>query len=116
MSGLTLVLNSSNFKTTAQALCANSNLLMDHPDLQSYTVQSSVSPETFQAFLRALEEGSDLALTPDDFAELSSLCDEFGVGRLKRACEQFVQSVSVGSSLDFRFANSEFEFGEKLTI
>jgi hypothetical protein len=110
--GLTLVLGTSHFRIAAQDLCHHSSLLADRPGLQTYTVQTDVSPQTFRAFLDAIEAGSDLPLTPDNVPELSLLCEEFGAVKLKRACDHFVEPVPIGPAVQFRFENIELAFEE----
>jgi hypothetical protein len=110
---ITLILGTSNFNISAQSLHLNSNLLIDHPNLQTYKVQSEVSSQTFEAFVRAIEEGSDLFVTADNFSELLLLCEEFGTEKQKRVCERFVGRVSVGSTKDLGFENMELEFEEQ---
>jgi hypothetical protein len=110
MCRVALVLGTRNFDVAAQTLRLNSDFFMNHPGLKSYTVQTPVSLQTFQAFLRALEEFSDLPLTPGNLPEVSRLCEEFGVVRLKRVCDHFVQSPPSVSSVDFRLENMESQF------
>jgi hypothetical protein len=110
---MTLVLGTSSFTIRAQALRPNSDLFMYHPDLQTYRVQAHVSPDTFRAFLHSIEEGSDLCLTPENVSEFSLLGDEFGMDRLKRACDHFVHvPVPVGSAIDFRLETGEIKLEE----
>jgi hypothetical protein len=111
---VTLVLGHSNFKVQAQPFLLNSNLVLTHPDLKIYKVQTQASEPTFREFVRAIEEGSDLSLSPDNLGELSSLSEEFGIGRLQRACDTFDLRVSLRASIDFHLANSARDFTEKV--
>jgi hypothetical protein len=110
ISRVALVLGTRNFSIAAQTLRFNSDFFMNHPCLQSYTVQTQVAPQTFEVFLRALEEDSDLHLTADNLPELSRLCEEFGVPKLKRVWDHFVQSPPAVSSRDFHVENIESQF------
>jgi hypothetical protein len=98
MPDLNLLLGRSKFTVATRALRLNSSLLLDHPGLESkgtYRVQTTVrSRETFEGFLGALEEGSDLSVTRDNFMELSLLCDEFGAGKLRVRFDQVVRPAN----------------------
>jgi hypothetical protein len=61
-----------------------------------------------------MEAGSDLPLNPNNFSELSLLCEEFGASGLKRVRDLSLPSVATGSAVDFRFENTELAFGQKV--
>jgi hypothetical protein len=109
MSNVTLVLGTSNLQVTTQALRLNSNLLVDHPDLQIYRVQTQACSQTFQEFVRALEDRTNLSFTPDNISDFCLLCDEFGACELRQACEAFAQPVRLDTALE----NREFQFEER---
>jgi hypothetical protein len=114
MASVTLALGTSIFEVPSQAFHRNSSLLIDRPNLQTYSVHTQVSPQLFLDFIRALEEGSDLSITPDNVAQVELLCEEFGAARLKRLCEQFADQQSTGAT-HFRLQTTELQFEEKVT-
>jgi hypothetical protein len=115
MPDVALVLGTSTFNVAAEALRLNSNLLLDHPGLQTYQVRAHVSSDNFREFLRAIEAGSPLSLTPDNLSELSLLCEEFGAGALKRSCDHFAARALSGSAIDSRFDHTEFKFEDTMS-
>jgi hypothetical protein len=104
-----LVFQRRSFCVTAQALRLNSTLLIDHPGVTHYIVHSAVSREAFEAFVRALEEGSELPVTPVNLSELSSLCDEFGADKMSRACDHFMRGA-----VDLSFEARLFGSGDRI--
>jgi regulator of replication initiation timing len=116
MSDLTLVLGSSNFTVAAHTLRRNSSFFTDHPALQTYNVQTPVSAQTFREFICAIGEGSELPVRPDNASDLSSLCEEFGVASLKRACDRCLSPASVPASIDVGFKRGEAALEAKLAV
>jgi hypothetical protein len=114
MAELALVLGDSTFKVATEALQLHSTLLLDHPALDTYQVQTKVSAPVFLQFLGAMAKGSALSLTAANLSEIALLSEEFGATQVKHACDNFVNSPSAGSPLDCRLANTEFEL--KATI
>jgi hypothetical protein len=115
MSDMALLLGRSTFTVGTRALRLTSSLLMEDPGLESkgiYRVQTTVrSPETFEGFLRALETGSDLSVTPDNFMELSLLCEEFGAEKLRGTFDQVVRPA-----IDFGLEARAFEAEGKVAF
>jgi hypothetical protein len=113
LSSVTLLFGGSTFTVAARTLRLNSTLLMHHVGLENegpYEVQTAVSSrDTCEGFLRAMGEGSDLSVTPDNCRELSSLCVEFGADRLRAACDHFVRAGT-----DFGLEARLFAIGEQV--
>lgn len=55
---------------------------------KKYTIQSNVSEEVFQTFLRYLIEGTLSEIHIDSFVQLNELAREFGIEELKTAIEK----------------------------
>jgi hypothetical protein len=90
---LVVFLANSPFSVPMQALRANATLHIDHPGVQSYTIESRVSVEDLREFLCAIK-GSQFSLKPDNVHQLTLLCDEFGATRLRHVCDEFVERAS----------------------
>jgi hypothetical protein len=94
MSDVILLLDPSSFSVAAQALRLNSSLIIGHPSLDIYRVQTAVSRvETFGGFVRAIEDGSELSVTAD---------------KLRVACDHFIRPP-----IDFRSESTGFGLGEQ---
>jgi hypothetical protein len=114
---ITLILDRADFQVSADLLRRNSDYMLYHPNTNRYTVQTPVSPQAFLEFLHAVAGESDLSLTPANLTQLSSLCDEFGVERLKLACDQFARDKFIFSEkpADFRLEPSGFRLDERVS-
>jgi hypothetical protein len=115
MSEVDLILGSTNFRVSEQALRLNTSLLIDHPGLQAYKVHTQVGAHAFQEFLRALETGSDISFTHSNFSELSMLCEEFGAARLKGTCDG-LHHLAAGFAVDSRFNINEVHLEEREAV
>jgi hypothetical protein len=75
-----------------------SNLFQNNPTLldSPYRVQSSVSLSIFREFLSALE-GNSIKITPNNFAELHRLSQEFGFTEISSQLSEFRSSIDFES-------------------
>jgi prefoldin subunit 5 len=83
--------------------------LIDHPDVLQrgvYQVQNAIPPSCVDAFLRSINDGSELAMTPDSVWGLLLLSEEPGAAGLREACEQFA-SRGVKPLMTTRFAECD---------